>query len=79
MNWLRAMWSEAIGLFVDDGWLALAALVWLVLAGLVLPRLSLGWLGPVLLFAGLAGILVESAVRGALPRTPPEDSRPLDS
>ncbi len=66
MRWFRAIWSEFIGLFVDDGSLALAILVWIGVAWLLLPRLGLpaDWLAPVL-FIGLALILMESALRRA--------------
>ncbi len=66
MTWLKTAWSEFIGLFVDDGSLAVAVLAWLAAAWLLLPRLPLPpALPPVILFAGLALILVESALRGA--------------
>ncbi len=66
MTWLKTAWSEFIGLFVDDGSLAVAVLAWLAVAWLLLPRLPLPpALPPVILFAGLALILVESALRGA--------------
>jgi hypothetical protein len=62
----RAIWGETLSLFVDDGRFAGAILVWLVLAGLVVWRLSpppvLAAIG---LFAGLAAILIASAVREA--------------
>ena len=29
MAWLKTVWSEFIGLFVDDGSLAVAVLLWL--------------------------------------------------
>lgn len=66
MGWVRAVWPEFIGLFVDDGSLAVAVLAWLALGWAVLPRLGLpaGW-PPVVLFAGLALILVESTARRA--------------
>lgn len=66
MNGLKLVWSEFIGLFVDDGSFAVAILAWLVACWLVLPRLGLGpaW-PPVILFLGLAVILAESAVRRA--------------
>ncbi len=66
MNRFKAVWSEMIGLFVDDGRLALAILVWLGLCRLALPHLGLPpALPPVILFAGLVAILAESALRRA--------------
>ncbi len=66
MTWLKTIWSEFIGLFVDDGSLAVAVLSWLAAAWLLLPRLPLApALPPAILFAGLALILVESALRRA--------------
>lgn len=64
MPWLKAIVSEIFGLFVDDGALALAVLAWVGAAWLVLPRLGVSatWSGLVL-FAGLALILAESANR----------------
>ncbi|HTD96824.1 MAG TPA: hypothetical protein VK627_07830 [Edaphobacter sp.] len=61
MQWVRSVLREVYGLFVDDGSFALAVLVWLGLAWLVMPRfgISPGWRG-VVLFAGLASILVQS-------------------
>lgn len=66
MAWIKAIWAEFIGLFVDDGSLAAAVLVWLAACWLILPRLGLPpvW-PPVLLFAGLVLILAESALRRA--------------
>jgi len=66
MTWLKTIWSELIGLFVDDGSLAVAVVTWLIAAWLLLPRLPLPpALPPAILFAGLALILVESALRRA--------------
>jgi hypothetical protein len=66
MRWLKTISSEIFGLFVDDGSFALAILVWLALVWLVLPRLAMpvAW-GGIVLFAGLALILLESALRRA--------------
>jgi len=66
MGWFKTIWSEFIGLFVDDGSLAVAVLVWVGVAWLLLPRLGLAedWAAPIL-FIGLALILVESAFRRA--------------
>lgn len=69
MGTLRAIWSELVGLFIDDVGFAAAILAWLLLAGVGLPKLGLGDPWPaLLLFAGLAAILVESAVRRARSR-----------
>ena len=66
MGWLRTIWSETVGLFVDDTRFAGAIVVWLVVAGLLLPRLPVpSWLPPLILFAGLVAILAESAWRQA--------------
>jgi hypothetical protein len=58
--------AELLGLFVDDGRLAIAILMWVAFCGLVLQRLPLPrrWSAP-MLFAGLIVILVESVVRRA--------------
>ncbi len=69
MPFLKAIWSEFIGLFVDDGSLAVAVLAWLGAAWLLLPHLPLPpALPPLLLFAGFALILIESALRRARQR-----------
>jgi membrane protein implicated in regulation of membrane protease activity len=70
MRWLKSIAREVFGLFVDDGIFAVAILAWLALAVVVLPRAGL-WTrvaGPVL-FAGLALILIESALRFSRRRT----------
>jgi hypothetical protein len=63
MGWLRTIATEIWGLFVDDIGLAIASLVWIVLVWL-----GAAWLGPAAgpaLFAGLAVILLTSALRRA--------------
>ena len=66
MTWLKTIWSEFIGLFVDDGSFAIAILAWLGVCWLLLPRLGLPpVLLPAILFAGLVAILVKSAARRA--------------
>ena len=64
MQWLKTIFGELFGLFVDDGSFAVAILAWLGLSWLLLPRLGVSttWSG-LILFAGLALILVESAWR----------------
>ena len=70
MRWLRSIAREILGLFVEDGSFAVGILVWVVLAVVVLPRVAWGarWAGPAL-FAGLAGILIESVLRFSRRRT----------
>jgi hypothetical protein len=72
MKWLLAAARELIGLFVDDGSLALGVLAWVAVAVWVFPELPLdgGWLA-VVLFAGLALILAENLLRAARRRTLP--------
>jgi xanthosine utilization system XapX-like protein len=66
VNWLKSIWAELMGLFVDDGSFALSIVVWLIACGLVLRRLSLPSVAPpAILFVGLALILARSAVRRA--------------
>ncbi len=64
MAWVKTIWSEFIGLFVDDGSFAIAILLWLGACWAVLPRLPLpAALPPLILFVGMAVILAESALR----------------
>jgi hypothetical protein len=66
MDSLKTIWREFIGLFIDDGRLSVAVLLWLAVNWLALPRLELPPLWPpVTLFVGLALILGESALRRA--------------
>ena len=66
MGWVKTMFSELVSLFIEDGSLAVAILVWLGLTGLVLARFeSLRPWQAALLFAGLAVILVENTWRRA--------------
>jgi hypothetical protein len=66
MGWIKGALSELVSLFVEDGSLALAILIWLALVGLVLSRFDAlkGWQGAIL-FAGLASILIENTWRRA--------------
>ena len=66
MNWIKTISREVFGLFVDDAAFALAILIWLGVIRWGTPLLGLpaGWTG-ILLFAGLALILSESALRYA--------------
>ncbi len=63
MSWMRSVLGEIFGLFVDDGSLALAILAWIGLVWFLLRRMHLPLPGGLILFAGLAGILVESVIR----------------
>ncbi|MBV9568735.1 MAG: hypothetical protein JO172_11410 [Hyphomicrobiales bacterium] len=66
MSWIKTAFSELVGLFVEDGSLALAILIWLALTGFVVARFDglSQWQG-VILFAGLALILIENTWRRA--------------
>jgi hypothetical protein len=64
MKALKRIFEEVWGLFVDDGAYAGAIVGWLVVIGLVVKFApgAAAWAG-FALFAGLAAILLESAVR----------------
>ena len=58
---MKTIVSELLALFVDDAGLAVATVVWLGVAWLLF-HLVPAW-SPVILFAGLAVILLESVFR----------------
>ena len=63
MTFLRSILGEILGLFIDDGSLALAILVWVAaVAALRLAGTDPALLGG-LLFAGLAALLIENVLR----------------
>lgn len=55
---------EIVGLFIDDGSLAIAILVWVAIVALLLPALGLPevWRA-ILLFVGCVVILIENVAR----------------
>ena len=64
MNWLKNIFHEVFGLFVDDGSFALAILLWLAVVRWAMPYLNVpSSLTGIILFAGLAVILADSATR----------------
>jgi len=64
MKWLKNILREIFGLFVDDGSFALAILLWLAVVRWTAPRLNIpSGITGFILFAGLALILAESAIR----------------
>ena len=64
MNWLKNIFREIFGLFVDDGRFALAILLWLAVVRWAMPRLNIAsGITGIILFVGLALILAESATR----------------
>ena len=65
MSWFAAAAKQVYGLFVDDGALSAAICVWLVVAAFVLPHIAPPQIQPIILFAGLALLLVDSIRRGA--------------
>lgn len=71
MSWPKTGLRELIGLFIDDGSLAVAVVVWIAAAVLIFPALPIDQGGlAVILFAGIAAILVENVVRAARRRPP---------
>jgi hypothetical protein len=68
MRWLSTTLRQLVALFVDDGGVALLTLSWLAVAWLLLPWLipQHGWRG-LLLFLGLAAIVVGSVLRRSRP------------
>lgn len=72
MKWLRSIARELWGLFVDDGLLAILAIVWIAAVGLAahaLWRTPASHWAPALVFAaGLLVILAESVTRAARKR-----------
>ncbi len=58
-----AILRELVGLFVDDGALAVLALLWLAISWWLLPLLAGPVACAVLLFAGLAAVLAYSVAR----------------
>jgi hypothetical protein len=66
MHWLRTIFRETVGLFVDDGSFAIRIVAWLGLSSVVLPHVetSMIWRCAIL-FGGLALILFESSLRYA--------------
>jgi hypothetical protein len=71
MTWIKTILREFFGLFVDDAKFALAIVLWITLVRIILPRTSIAptW-GGIILFAGLALILAESAALYSRSRRP---------
>jgi hypothetical protein len=66
MKWLRSIAGELYGLFVDDVSFALSVLACVAMAALLLRRVpSLASFSGVVLFVGLALLLVRSALQFA--------------
>jgi hypothetical protein len=63
MKFVSAALREIYALFVDNGSLALAIVLWLLFVWLALPR-DAAWTGPALA-AGLAVLLIENVLRSA--------------
>jgi hypothetical protein len=64
MTVVRMILFELWGLFVDDGRLALALVLWCIAAGSILPRMfwSSAWNGPILFFGCLVILLANVAL-----------------
>jgi hypothetical protein len=61
---LLEIFREIVGLFIDDGSLAIAILVWVAIVALLLPALGLPevWRA-IFLFVGCVVILIENVAR----------------
>ena len=71
MTWLASAAKQLYGLFVDDGALSLAICLWLLATALVLPHVLTNENGrAIVLFAGLALLLLYSVRRAAGPMRP---------
>jgi hypothetical protein len=66
MKRITGVIEELIGLFVEDGSLAMAIVIWLCFVAFLLPHVpgGLSWRAPVL-FLGLALLLFENVLRTA--------------
>jgi hypothetical protein len=66
MKWIKTILREIFGLFVDDGVFALAILIWLGLIDWTTSHLGISpAITVIVLFVGLALILIESTSRYA--------------
>jgi hypothetical protein len=64
MKWLKNILREIFGLFVDNGSFALAILIWLAVVQWATQHFNIpSGITGIILFAGLALILAESATR----------------
>ncbi len=64
--WIWNGLKEVYGLFVDDGLLSLAICLWLLVVWFALPHvLPDPSVRPIVMFAGLAVLLLDSVRRGA--------------
>ncbi len=66
MRRLVEILREIVGLFIDDGSLAIGILLWVAIVALALPALGVPevWRA-ILLFAGCVVILIENVARSA--------------
>ncbi len=69
MNLALAVWRELVAIFIDDGSIAVALVLWSALAWYLLPDLAINasWDGPILLL-GYVLILAENLYRTARKR-----------
>jgi hypothetical protein len=65
MNVLIAVFRELIGLFVDDGWLALMILAVVVLAGMIASLTDFQLAAGATLLFGCIGVLFANVARAA--------------
>lgn len=81
MKVLMTTLQEVYGLFVEDGSLAVGVLVWVAVAAFLL-RFGTGEARAILLFVGIAALLLENVWRSASARkraTPAPSKSPVDN
>lgn len=80
MTWIKNVLREIFGLFIDDGAFALAILVWLGVVHWAARYIRFSSITlAVILFVGLALILLESATRYARRKRTVKDETPTSS
>lgn len=73
MTWLASGFKQIYGLFVDDGALSLAICIWLLIVWFALPHvIADSATRPIVLFFGLAVLLVDSVRRGSVVSNSPK-------
>ena len=65
MKWISLFFRELLGLFIDDGSLAIAIVAWILIAGFARPRLASLDLQMIVWVVVLIVLLLENVIRSA--------------